>query len=150
MLLEDKIYQDYVTALKAKDKAKTGFLSFVRADLKNRAIELKKDKLDDSEVLAVLKKQQKRLQDSKESITASGRTELIQGLEQELALLAEYLPKPLADEELAKIVKDTISDLGAASMKDMGKVMKEILAKVGVRADSKKVSSLVKECLSSK
>jgi len=148
-MLEDKIYQDYVTALKAKDKAKTEFLSFIRADLKNQAIELRKDKLADDEALAVLKKQQKRLQDSKESFAASGRIELIQNLEKELTLLAEYLPTPLADEELAKIVKDTISKLGASSMKDMGNVMKEVLAKAGARADSKKVSNLVKENLCS-
>jgi len=148
-MLEDKIYQDYVTALKAKDRQKADFLSLIRAELKNQAIELKKEKLEDAEVLAVLKKQQKRLQDAQESIASSGRTDLIEGLKKELVLLAEYLPKPLADDELAKIVKDTISELGASSMKDMGKVMKEVLAKVGVRADSKKVSSLVKESLSS-
>ncbi len=147
-MLEDKIYQDYVAALKAKEKQKTAFLSLVRSELKNKAIELKKEKLDDPEVLTVLKKQQKRLLDTKESIAQSQRADLIEATDQEIALLESYLPKPLGDEELLKIIDEVISETEASSMKDMGKVMKEVLAKVGVRADSKKVSALVKEKLS--
>ena len=148
-MLEDKIYQDYTQALRAKDRQKIDFLSLIRADIKNQAIDLKKDKLDDTEVLTVLKKAQKKLQDAKEIIAKSGRDDLLQGLEKELTILTEYLPEPLDEAKIVEIVNTTISDLSASSMKDMGKVMKEILAKVGVRADSKKVSSLVKEKLSS-
>ena len=146
-MLEDKIYQDYTQALKAKERQKIDFLSLIRADIKNQAINLKKDKLEDNETLAVLKKSQKKLQDAKESIIKSGRAELLQDLEKEIAILAEYLPKPLEDTQLLKIVTAVISELGASTMKDMGKVMKEVLARIGVRADSKKVSSLVKEKL---
>ena len=99
------------------------------------------------EVLVVLKKVQKKLQDAKESITKSGRAELLQDLEKEITIIAEYLPKPLEDAQLLEIVTAVVSELGASTMKDMGKVMKEVLARVGVRADSKKVSSLVKEKL---
>jgi len=148
-MLEDKIYQDYTQALRAKDRQKIDFLSLIRADIKNQAISLKKDKLDDTEVLAVLKKAQKKLQDAKESITKSGRTDLIEGLEKELAILDQYLPKPLEEAQILEIVNTVISETSASSMKDMGKVMKEVLVRVGVRADSKKVSSLVKEKLSS-
>lgn len=146
-MLEDKIYQDYVSALKAKDKPKTDFLSFIRAELKNQAIELKKDKLDDPEVLSVLKKQQKRLLEAKEITGQSQRLDFIQSLEQELRLLEEYLPKPLSNDELLKIITDVISETSASSAKDMGKVMKEVLVRVGVQADSKTVSVLVKEKL---
>ena len=148
-MLEEKIYQDYVAALKAKDKHKTDFLSLIRAELKNHAINLKKEKLEDDEVLAVLKKQQKRLQDAKESIASSQRQDLIDNIEQELAIVSEYLPEPLQEEELAKIIDSVIAETGASSMKDMGRVMKEVLAKVGAQADSKKVSQLVKDKLSS-
>jgi len=147
MQLEDKIYKDYTDALKAKDKHKVDFLSFVRAELKNRAIELKKEKLDDSEALGVLQKQKKRLQDSKDAIIKSGRTELLKSAEKELLLLDEYLPKQLQDSELEKIVIETISEVGASSIKDMGKVMKEVLAKVGARAQPKQVSALIKSKL---
>ncbi len=148
-MLEDKIYQDYTQALRAKDRQKIDFLSLIRADIKNQAIDLKKDKLEDAEVLAVLKKAQKKLQDAKESIAKSERTDLLEGLEKELAIVGEYLPKPLEDAQILEIVNTVISELSASSMKDMGKVMKETLARVGVRADSKKVSRLVKEKLSS-
>jgi len=147
-VLEDKIYQDYTQALRAKDRQKIDFLSFIRADIKNQAIDLRKGKLEDGEVLAVLKKAQKKLQDTKESIAKSGRTDLLEGLKKELAILTEYLPKPLEEAKLLEIVNAVISELSASSMKDMGKVMKETLARVGVRADSKKISNLVKEKLS--
>ena len=148
MLLEDKIFKDYAQALKAQDKHKSGFLSFVRADLKNRAIELKKEKLDDDEALAVLQKQKKRLQDSKEAIVKSGRQELLEPIERELTLINEYLPQPLEESELVKVIEEVISQVGASSIKDMGKVMKEVIAKVGARAEPKQVSALVKSKLS--
>ena len=148
-MLEDKIYQDYTQALRAKDRQKIDFLSLIRADIKNQAINLKKDKLEDDETLAVLKKAQKKLKDAEESIVKSERTDLLEGLKKELAILTEYLPKPLEEAQILEIVNAVISELSASSMKDMGKVMKEVSARVGVRADSKKVSSLVKEKLSS-
>ena len=146
-MLEEKIYNDYVSALKARDRIKIDFLSLLRADLKNLSINLKKDKLDDNEVLSVFKKQQKRLQDAKESIVKSGRSDLIESLEKELAILTQYLPQPLSDKEVSQVVNKVISELGASSMKDIGKVMKEVLAQIGPRTDSKKVSLLVKESL---
>lgn len=147
-MLEGKIYQDYTQALRAKDRSKIDFLSLIRADIKNQAIDLRKEKLEDGEILAVLKKAQKKLQDAKEIIAKSGRTDLLEGLEKELAIIAAYLPKPLEEDKILVIISTVINELSASSIKDMGKVMKEVLARVGVRADSKKVSSLVKEKLS--
>ncbi|MBD3263804.1 MAG: GatB/YqeY domain-containing protein [Candidatus Omnitrophica bacterium] len=147
-MLEDRIYQDYVAALKAKDKDKSQFLSFLRSELKNRAIELKEKNLKDSDVIAVLKKQKKRLQDSKESAVSSGRQELIDNANAEIALIENYLPKPLSEEELASLVDEVIKDTQASSMKDMSRVMKEVLAKSEGRADSRKTSELVKMRLS--
>ena len=88
-------------------------------------------------------------QDAKESIVKSERTDLLEGLEKELAILTEYLPKPLEEAQVLEIINAVISELSAVSMKDMGKVMKEVLTRIGVRANSKKVSNLVKEKLSS-
>lgn len=147
--IEDKIYKDYIEAFKAKDKHKLEFLSFIRSELKNQAINLKKEKLEDQEALAVLKKQQRRLLEAKKDISQSQRADLIENLEKEIALIGRYLPPPLSDQEIGQIIDEVISQTNASSLKDMGKVMKEVLAKVGVRADSKKVSSLVKEKLSS-
>lgn len=148
MTLEEKIYQDYVAALKAKDKPRVEFLSFIRAELKNYAIDLKKKQLDDQEALSVLKKQRKRLLDSKDSFSSSGREDLLSALEKELALLDSYLPQLLADNELIQIIETVISQIQASSLKDMGRVMKEVISQVGVRADSAKVSQIVKSKLS--
>jgi hypothetical protein len=143
-MLEDKIYKDYVEALKAKNRAKSDFLSFVRAEIKNNAITLKKDKLEDTEVLAVLKKQKKQLEEAKETIKDSQRQEEVKNLQNELAILDEYLPKQLSESELTLIIEQVIKETNASAIKDMGRVMKEVLAKVGAAADSKKVSDIVK------
>ena len=75
--------------------------------------------------------------------------DLIEALEKELEILNQYLPQPLSDDQVLAIIDEAISSTGASSIKDMGRVMKEVLAKVGVKADSKKVSNLVREKLSS-
>lgn len=147
MSLEKKIYDDYVVAMKARDKAKIGFLSFVRGEMKNLAIDLKRKELEDSDVITVLKKQQKRLMEAKEMIVSSGRSEQLAELENEIKLLAGYLPEPLTKEELEKQIEQVISDLNATTMKDMGRVMKEVLSRAGARADNKIVSELVKSKL---
>lgn len=146
-MLEEKIYEDYLKALKGRDKHRTDFLSFIRAELKNSAIELRKEKLEDNEVLSVLNKQRKRLEETKQDISTSGRADLIESADKELSLLHQYLPQPLTEKELSEIIERVISQTGAASIKDMGKVMKDVLAQTGVRADSKKASDLVRNKL---
>ena len=147
-MLEERIYKEYIDARRNKDTQKLEFLSFLWAELKNYCIEKRKETLDDNDVLAVLTKQKKRLSDAKESIAQSGRPELLQNAERELAIIESYLPQPLPDEELVALIKQTIVEVGASSMKDMGKVMKEVLAKTAGRADSRQVSELVKRLLS--
>lgn len=146
-MLEDKIYNDYLTARKAQDKKKSDFLSFIRAGLKNYAIDLRKDKLDDNEAISVLRKQKKALDDSKQSIVSSGRMELLADIEGELSILNSYLPQLLSDQELESTVKAIIVEVKASTLKDMGTVIKAVLAKVGDRTESKKVSEMVKKCL---
>lgn len=147
-MLEEKIYQDYLQALKNREKEKTDFLSFIRSELKNFAIQLRKDKLSDEEVLTVLHKQRKRLEESGETIKLSKRQDMIDKIERELALLKTYLPQPLNESELRELIARKIEETQATSLKDMGKVMKEVLAEVGIRAEAKKVSELVREKLS--
>jgi uncharacterized protein YqeY len=148
-MLEDKIYKDYVEALKNRNRDKSDFLSFVRSELKNSAINLRKDKLEDNETLDILKRIKKRLEEAKESVGSSGRTDFLEKTEKEIGILNEYLPKPLEENEILAIIERVISDVGASSLKDMGKVMKEVMAQVGAKADSKAVSDLVKRKLSS-
>lgn len=148
-MLEEKIYNDYLLALKERDRHKIEFLSFIRSELKNLSIQLRKDKLSDEDVLSVLNKQRKRLEETKESVISTDRHDLIEKVDKEISLLNEYLPLPLTEAELIKIIEEKIQETNALSLKDMGKIMKTVLAEVGLRADPKRVSELVKNKLSS-
>jgi len=148
-MLEERIYKDYLQALKDKDKHRVEFLSFIRAELKNVAIELKKDKLQDNQVWEVLKRQKKRLCEIRESALSSNRSDILTAVEEELAILNSYLPQPLSETELSTIIDEVISQVGATSLRDVGRVIKAVLEKVGARAEPKEVSRLVKEKLKS-
>lgn len=142
-MLEQKIYTDYVAAMKAKDKPRIDFLSFLRADIQNAAIAAKKDTLGDQETLQVLSKQKKRLEDAKATVPGD-KTDFLNELDYQIGIVNEYLPAALNQEELNALVAQVIADTGAVTLKDMGKVMKEALARVGVRGDSKKINDIVR------
>lgn len=143
-MLEEKILNDYKEAMKTKDGLKSSVLSFLRAQLLNTAFERKKNGLDDAETVAVIKKQIKQRQDSIEQFSKGNRQDLADKEMKELAILKEYLPEELSADELKRIIEGVVAALGASGMKDMGKVMKEVLAQAGSKADSKLVSDLVK------
>ena len=147
-MLEEKILTDYQEAMKSRDALKVSVLSFLRAGLMNVAVAKKKNKLDDPEAAAVIKKQIKQRQDSIEQFIRGNRPEMAEKETKELAILKSYLPPELSAEEIKKIIEEAISASGAQGMKDMGKVIKEVNAKVIGQADGKLVSDLVKERLS--
>lgn len=143
-MLEDKIMDDFKDAMKKKDALRVSTLSFLRSQLKNVAIDKKKDKLDDNDVIAVIKKQIKQRLDSVESFKTGGRLDLAQKEQNELNILKNYLPEELSKEELETIIDEVINSAGANTLKDMGRVMKELTLKVSARADNKLVSGLVR------
>ncbi len=147
-MLEEKIFNDYKEALKNKDSVKSSILSFLRSQMMNAALEKKKDKLDDNEVIAVIKKQIKQHQDSIEQFKAGGRQDLIDKEIKELEIIKIYIPEELAPDALKKVIGEVVSELSASGMKDMGKVMKEVMARTAGKADSKLISDLVKQRLS--
>ena len=147
-MLEEKILSDYKEAMKSKDSLKSTTLSCLRAQFMNAALEKKKNSLDDTEAIAVIRKQIKQRQDSIEQFTKGNRPELAEKEVKELAILKSYLPAELSADEIKKIIEEAVSATGAAEIKDMGKVMKEVNIKVAGKADSKTVSDLVKERLS--
>jgi uncharacterized protein len=147
-MLEDRIYADYIKAVKERDKPKREFLSFLRSCLKNKAIDLKKDKLDDSQALEVLDKEKKKLIETKESIKGSEKAEQIKDVEYEINIIDAFLPQPLTQEEVSQIIDKAIKQEKAESVKDMGRVMKKVLAQTLARANSKQVSLIVRERLS--
>jgi len=148
MILEGKIFNDYKEAMKNRDTLKSSALSFLRAAIINVAIEKKKKNLDDNDIIAVIKKQVKQHQDSIEQFQKGNRQDLADKETKELEILKSYLPSELPVEEIKKIIEEAIALTGAQDMKDMGKVMKEVTAKIAGRADSKSVSDLVRERLS--
>lgn len=147
-MLEEKIFNDYKEAMKSKDGLKSSVLSFLRAELMNVAVAKKKNKLEDSEIITVIRKQVKERQDSVEQFSKGGRQDLVDKETGELAILKGYLPLEIPIEDLQKIIDEAIASTAAKDMKDMGRVMKEVNAKVAGRADGKQVSDLVRERLS--
>ena len=147
-MLEEKILNDYKSAMKSKDSLRSAVINFLRADLMNVAMAKKKAKLDDAEVVATIRKQIKQRQDSIEQFTKGGRQELADKEARELEILKTYLPLELSADQIKKMIEEAVAATGAQGMKDMGKVMKEVGAKVSGQADAKLVSDLVRERLS--
>jgi uncharacterized protein YqeY len=143
-MLTDKIFSDYKEAMKARDSLRASVLSFLRADMLNAAVSKKKDALDDSECVAVIRKQIKTRQDSIEQFQKGNRLDLAEKEAKELEILKPYLPAELPSQELNKIIEEVVSASGAQGIKDMGKVMKEVSLRVGQQADGRVVSELVK------
>ena len=147
-MLVEKIFDDYKNAMKAKDSLKSSVLSFLRADMLNLATAKKKDKLDDAEIVTVIRKQIKQRQDSIEQFTLGGRLEMADKEKKELDILKNYLPAELSTEEIKRLMEEIIIALGASGVKDMGRVMKELSIKLAGKADGRLVSDLVKQRLS--
>jgi hypothetical protein len=148
-MIFDQIYKDYIAARKEKNQKKSQFLGYIRSELTNRAKELKQEKLEDPEVLRILKKQEKKLKEAKESSKASQREDIKNELEIELETLSQYLPEQLSIERAEAIIDEIISKLQVSSISDMGKVMKEVLAKIGAQSNPKEISEIVRKKLSS-
>lgn len=148
-MLEQKINKDYVQAMKERDAFKISVLSFLRSQLKNVQIDSKAKELSDAEVVAVIKKQIKQRQESIAQFEQGNRQDLASKEKNEMDLLQAYLPPQASPEECASAVRLTIAELKAAGMKDMGRVMQAVCAKLEGRADNKAISDLVKRSLMS-
>jgi uncharacterized protein len=147
MTLEEKIFNDYKEAMKSRDTLKSSVLSFLRAAMMNAALEKKKNNLDDSDAVSVIKKQVKQRQDSIEQFQKGNRQDLADKEIKELGILKAYLPEELSGDEIKKIIEEIVLAIAASGIKDMGRVMKEVNAKAAGRADGKLISDLVKERL---
>ena len=146
-MLEQRIENDMKEALKAKQETRLSTLRFLRAALKNARIEKMKD-LTDDDVIAVIKKQAKQRNESIEEFKKANRPDLAEKEANELEILKVYLPQELGADQVRAIVKDVITETKASSIKDMGLVMKEAMARAKGAADGKALSAIVKEELS--
>ena len=147
-MLEEKILNDYKEAMKSRDTLKSSVLSFLRADMLNQATAKKKDKLDDSEIIVVIKKQIKQRQDSIEQFTKGNRIEMAEKEKKESEILKSYLPPELSVERIKVLIEEAVVLTGASGIKDMGRLMKELTIKIAGGADGKLVSDLVRQRLS--
>ena len=147
MSLKDRISEDMKAAMKAHEKDRLAVIRMVRSAIRQTEIDGKKD-LDDEGVIAVISKELKMRKDSLEEFRKGGRDDLVEKTQAEIDVLLPYLPEQLSEDEVKALVKDAVEQTGAASMKDMGKVMGVLMPKVKGRADGKMVNSIVKGMLS--
>ncbi len=146
MGLKEQINKDMKNAMRAKETAKRDTLRNILAAIKQIEVDERKE-LTDSDIEAILTKYLKQREDAREQFAKGGRDDLVAKEEAEIELVKKYLPEPLGDEELSIIIQDIISQTGAKSIKDMGKVMGAAKVKIGSRADGARISKIVKELL---
>jgi hypothetical protein len=146
MSLVDRLDQDMKQAMRDKDKARLSVIRMVRSALKNKEIDQRRP-LSEDEVLDVLNREVKQRRDSLQEFEKANRPDLVEGVKQELNILAEYLPEPLSEGELETLIRDTIKETGAVSKADMGKVMGALMPKVKGKADGKIVNQMVQRLL---
>ena len=142
-MLRDRLGQDLAAGLKNKDSTRVSVIRMLMAAVKNREIEKRVDKLDDKEVISVIKKSVKQHKDSIEQFQKGNREDLVEKEKAELLVLEGYLPKQLTREEIEPIVKEAIKKAGASSRSDTGKVMKLVMGEISGNADGKMVSQIV-------
>ncbi len=143
--LSQQITEDMKTAMREKNTLALNTIRMLRSAVKNAAIEKggADAELSDPEIVAVIRKEVKKRQDSIEQYTTAGRGELVAQEEAEMVVLNGYLPEPLSEEKIAEIIDAAIADVGATSRKEMGQVMKLVQEKTAGRADGKTLSQAV-------
>lgn len=152
MSLKDRISEEIKVAMKAKDKVRLETVRSIKKVILEKESSLRaqgQDTLTESQELEVLSQLAKQRRDSIEQYRKAGREDLAEQESQELAILEEYLPKQLSDEEVAAIIDEVITSIGATSAKDMGKVMGPVMQQLKGRADGQKIQAMVKAKLSS-
>jgi uncharacterized protein len=133
-------------AMKARDAERRDALRLILNALKNSEKELQRP-LSDDEELQVLQRERKRRVEAAEAFRAGGREEQAESEENELAILEEFMPEPLSEDEIEEIVDDAIAEVGATSMSDLGRVMADVMPQIAGRADGSVVSQIVREKL---
>ncbi len=145
-MLKEKLLEDMKVSMRDKNVVRKNVIQMVRAAI----LQVEKDKqieLTDEQIIDVIAKESKKRKDSLADYEKSGREQLIKQINEEIEILAEYLPKPLSREELEKIIEEVITQVGATTMKEMGAVMKSVKEKVGASAEGKIINEIVKSKL---
>jgi uncharacterized protein len=146
--LLERLNNDMKQAMRNKEKDKLSVIRMIKASLQNEAIKLGNNELSEEEEVTILSRESKQRKDSLHEFDKAGRQDLVEKVRAELAIVELYMPEQLSDDELSEIVKETISEIGANSKADMGKVMAAIMPKVKGKADGSLVNKLVQQHLS--
>lgn len=144
MEIREKLTADVKAAMIAKDSVKLGALRMLQAAIKNREIDMRPDPITPDEVLGVIKKLVKQRKESIEQFQQAGRQDLVDQETAELKVLEVYLPAQMSREQIEALVIEVIAAVGAKTVKDMGPVMKEVIARSAGSADNKIVSEVIK------
>jgi uncharacterized protein YqeY len=147
MTTKEKLTQALKDAMRAKDDVQKRTVRLALAAIKNMEIE-RNAELDEPAILAILQKEVKSRRETIDGAQQAGRDDLIAEAEAEIAVLEAFLPQTLSTEELENIIRKTIVEVGATSMREMGKVMQAVMPKVRGRADGKEVNQIVRRLLS--
>lgn len=147
MPLLDRIQQDLKSAMLARDADRLSTLRLLKSAIGYAQIERKNENLPEAEIVSIIQKEVKKRRDAAEQFRAGGRPELAEKEVKEITVLETFLPQPFSAQELEELVRAAIQELGAASKKDMGPVIKAVQAKAAGRADGKAISSLVGKLL---
>jgi uncharacterized protein YqeY len=145
--ITERIQADATAAAKAQDRERLAALRLI-LDALNKEAKEARSALDEQREIAVLKRERKRRGEAAEAYRKAGRDDAASAEEAEAEVIESYLPAELSDDELESLVADALSETGAVSRKEMGKVMSAVMAKAGGRADGKRVSELVRARLS--
>ncbi len=152
MPIAEQIQKDMTEAMRARDQLRLSTLRMVKAAFQNKEVE-KRGLLDDKDAVAVLNTLVKQRKDSIEQFTRGGRQELADKEAAEIRIIESYLPRAAGEEEIVAAVRAVLAEMGSPTLKDMGSVMKNVMARFtasGTRADGKQVSDMVKRELSAK
>jgi uncharacterized protein YqeY len=146
MSLIARIESELKEAMRARDRERTDALRLTLASLRSAEKELARPLKEDEE-LQVLQRERKRRTEAAEAFREGGRAEQADKEERELEVIQEFMPEPVSDEELERIIDDAIAETGATSLRDLGRVMADVMPQVAGRADGSTVSQLVREKL---
>ncbi len=139
--------EDMKESMKNHDEVKKNTVTMIRSAIKQIEVD-KRVELDDDAIIEIISKEAKKRKDALVEFEKAGREDLINQTNEELAIIKSYLPEELSVEELTQIIEDTIKEVGAETMKDMGKVMQAVKTKTAGRADGKTINEIVKAKLS--
>lgn len=149
MNLHERLMADLQAAMRSQDSARKDAIRMVRAAIKNAEIDWQRE-ASDEEIQKLISTEVKRRREAIELFRQGGRADLVTSEEAQIAILAQYLPTQLSEEQIAEIIQRVIRDLGATGLDDLGAVMRQVMAQVKNQADGRLVSTLVRQILGRK